>query len=123
MEQYTDPKQWGPHFWFTMRCVAYNYPNNAPSQIQAAHRTFYESFTKVLPCERCRMSYMRLFNKYPISQYLNSKKNLMDWVELMYQETEKEIKSSPLFNKVMKVNPAEHKPGICPHCGIVHPDF
>lgn len=123
MDQYTNPKSWGPHFWFTMRCVAYNYPNEASTQVQEAHRTFYLSFGKVLPCERCRSSYIRLCNKYPISMYLHSKKTLMDWVELIYQETEKEIKSSPLYNKIRGVPYVPpHVPKICPQCGIEHPE-
>ena len=27
-EKYTNPKNWGPYFWFMMKCIAYNYPAN-----------------------------------------------------------------------------------------------
>ncbi len=94
MLQYTDPKMWGPYFWFVMRCVAYNFPDNSTIYDSRYYVDFYTNLKYVLPCEKCKASYSKLIDKYPIEQYTKSKIKLLSWVELMYQETDKEIKAS-----------------------------
>lgn len=91
MSQYSSPKIWGPHFWFMLRCVANNYPNN-PSGEEATHiKTFFNNLQNLLPCEVCRYTYRQHLNKNPIEKSVGSKTELINWVEHIYKETRRVI--------------------------------
>lgn len=91
MSQYSSPAIWGPHFWFILRCIAYNYPIN-PSAEDATHvKNFFTELQHVLPCEICKYTFRQHLNKHPIEQGLAGKNKLIEWVEVIYQETKKVI--------------------------------
>jgi len=92
MEDYTTPKSWGPHFWYIMRCTAYNYPTNPSREDIANTKTFYSIIQHILPCEICKYTYKQHFAKHPIDRYLSTKKKLIEWVEIMCAETKKIIR-------------------------------
>jgi hypothetical protein len=105
MLQYTDPKAWGPYFWFTMRCIAYNFPDNANIYDSRYYVDYYTNLKYVLPCEKCKASYSKLLDKYPVEDYAKNKTKLMSWIELIYQETEKEIKERQQQKKLQQQPP------------------
>lgn len=88
---YSSPKIWGPHYWYMMRCVAANYPLKPNDEDMKYAKVFYESFKYILPCELCKYSYLNHYNKHPIDKYLGSRHALMEWVEIIFQETKKVI--------------------------------
>lgn len=92
MEQYTNPKIWGPYFWFTMRCVAYNYSNTPTYPEKKIICDFYNNLSNLLPCKKCRSNFKNLLDKYPIENYLYNRNQLLNWVEMMYQYIDKETK-------------------------------
>ena len=90
-DQYTNPKSWGPHFWFILRCIANNYSDN-PSKDEMTHvRTFIMELQYILPCEVCKYTFRQHYNRNPLDRYLGNKDKLMEWVEIIYQETKKVI--------------------------------
>lgn len=90
-DQYTSPKIWGPHFWFILRCIANNYSDN-PTKEETAHvRTFFTELQFVLPCEVCKYTFRQHYNRNPLDKYLSNRDKLMEWVEIIYQETKKVI--------------------------------
>lgn len=94
MEQYTNPKIWGPHFWFMLRCITYNYPIS-PTKDEAAHmKKYFDELQYILPCEKCKYTFKQHYAKYPIDKYLSTKDRLIEWIEIMYQETAKSIKNN-----------------------------
>jgi hypothetical protein len=108
LQQYTDPKLWGPNFWFVFRCIANNYPE-LPSEDDLEHvYTFFNEFQYILPCEICRESFKGHFIKYPLKEYLVNKKKLIEWVETIYNETDKKIKNAQLIEQKI-AQPIEQK--------------
>lgn len=99
MEDYTSPSHWGPHYWYVMRCTAFNYPDNPNSNDIKNAKTLYLLLKDILPCPMCRTNYAQHITKIPIESYLSSKAKLMEWVELIYQETEKVIRKSSTVQK------------------------
>lgn len=90
-DQYTNPKSWGPHFWFILRCIANNYSDN-PTKDEMTHvRTFIIELQYILPCEVCKYTFRQHYNRNPLDKYLGNKDKLMEWVEIIYQETKKVI--------------------------------
>lgn len=109
-EQYTSPKSWGPHFWFMLRCIAYNYPLK-PSAEDANHaRTFILELQYLLPCELCKYTFKQHFTKYPIDKGLINKASLMEWIETIYQETKKIIQDNRIKILDSYEEPDEVKP-------------
>ena len=86
-QKYSNSKVWGPHFWFMMRTIAYNYPMCPTVQDIIQTKSFYNIFKFILPCEKCRCHYNKLMHKYPIDCYMTNRFRLMEWVEIIYIET------------------------------------
>ncbi len=93
MEQYTNPKEWGPHFWFVIRCIANNYPEVPTEDDIKYTKTFFYALQYTLPCILCRESYVQHFNKHNIDLYLSTNKKLIEWTEIIYNETNNKINS------------------------------
>lgn len=94
MEEYTNPKLWGPYFWFMMRCIAFNFPSRPTNSDRKYYSDFYRSLLYVLPCRKCRANYGKLLEKYPVEKFLHSREEIINWVELIYRKTKIEIESN-----------------------------
>jgi hypothetical protein len=111
-QQYTNPKEWGPHFWFVFRCIANNYPESPSEDDIKYTKTFFYAFQHILPCVLCKESYIQHFNKYNLDEYLINNKKLIEWVELIYNETTNKIKSD-IINPSNKTISTQRG---CPSC-------
>lgn len=120
-QQYSSPKIWGPHFWFILRCIAHNYPLN-PTPEDAQHvKTFFTELQYILPCEVCKYTFKQHFTKNPIEKGLVNKAKLIEWVELIYQETkkviqDKRVKILDAYDEEEEIRPIKvvYKPRIDP---------
>ena len=74
------PEIWGPHFWYIMHIISFNYPANPTEYNKTAYREFYTTLKDVLPCEKCRRHYQTYLAAYPISPHLDSRAHLIKWV-------------------------------------------
>lgn len=85
MSNYTNPSEWGPHFWYVMKCVAHNY-NNADKR---ETRRFFEDIGTIIPCEKCRRHYKLCLRKYPLDDGLCCSECLKNWVNLVQSDINK----------------------------------
>lgn len=88
-----DPEIWGPHAWIFLHTITLNYPNNPTIQDKQNYKNFFINLHHILPCEWCAKNYLIHLQKYPIDNYLNTKKNLTQWLINIHNEINK------LFNK------------------------
>jgi hypothetical protein len=84
--QYTDPKIWGPHFWFMMRCIAYNYPDKPDQDNKNTAYYYYDNIKHLLPCKRCQIHYKQMLLKHPLKNSLCCKSCMIKWVNTIYDE-------------------------------------
>lgn len=89
MSKYTVPKIWGPYYWFVMRSTAFNYSINPDETEIKQTKNFFISLQYILPCKMCKKSYAEHLQKYSLDAALKNKNTLMEWVELIYNETQK----------------------------------
>jgi len=111
MPNYTIPSEWGPNFWYTMRCIAFNYPDNPTREEKTHAKQYYTMLQYLLPCKNCRKSYAQDLKKYSIDSSLKSRNLLMNWVEKIHYSTKQRInqernKGAPQLKKITdeKVN-------------------
>lgn len=88
MKQSTiDPKFWGPLTWRLMFIFGLSYPINTPSPtLKKQYKDFYLSLQHLLPCPVCRDGFQKFLTKHPIDRHLNSVKDLLVWLCMLYNE-------------------------------------
>ena len=88
-----DPEIWGPPAWIFLHSITLNYPNNPTIYDKQYYKNFFINLHHILPCEWCSKNYIHHLKKYPIDNYLNTKKNLVQWLINVHNEINK------IFNK------------------------
>ena len=74
------PSIWGPHLWFIMHLISFEYPIQPTEYDKRIYHDFYTSLKDVIPCEDCRKHYRDHITKYPLTPHLDSRDNLVKWV-------------------------------------------
>ncbi len=81
-----EPKVWGPKLWFSMHTIALNYPDNPTYQDKRNHEDFFNLLSHTIPCEKCRIHYRQLLDRYPIIQHLENSDQLFRYTILLHNE-------------------------------------
>ena len=84
-----NPKLWGPMYWSGMFMRAGRY-EPTPSEKKEV-RYMFISLKDELPCKLCRKSYAELLIRYPIDDYLNSKRCLLTWLYLIKDSVNRKL--------------------------------
>ena len=84
-----DPVVWGPHLWFYMHTLSFNYPENPTNKNKVDHKEFFKNLKETLPCENCRNHYNKFWDTYKIENYLVSKQKLIEWVLILHNDVNK----------------------------------
>ena len=82
---------WGPHLWFTLHTMSFNYPLKPTEKDKDEYKTFFINLQNVIPCSVCKKNYIRHLNEHPIKDYLNTRKFLVYWVIDMHNMVNAEI--------------------------------
>jgi len=69
-----DPTVWGPHLWFVMHTMSFNYPKEPTLNDKKDYYNFFYNLTIILPCKECRKHFIDFFERNPIKNYLISMK-------------------------------------------------
>jgi len=94
---------WGPHLWFSLHTMTFNYPLKPTQDDKDNYRNFFNSLKNVIPCSICKKNYIRHLNEIPIDQHLHNRQSLVYWVidlhNMVNGETGKKILS---YDNVIK---------------------
>jgi hypothetical protein len=82
---------WGPHLWFSLHTISFNYPIKPSEKDKEEYKLFFKNLQEVIPCSVCKKNYKRHLNEHPIEDYLNSRKLLVYWVIDMHNMVNAEI--------------------------------
>lgn len=106
-----DPNIWGPSAWLFLHSIALNYPDN-PNIIQKNNYiNFINSFTRIIPCQKCKIHFKNLLKKHPINmKVLRSKLSFLEWINLIHNKVNIRLKkktftldeSIDLYKKIYK---------------------
>ena len=74
------PEIWGPHLWYILHIISFEYPLNPTEYDKRIYHDFYTSLKDVIPCEMCRKHYQTHIHKYPLTPHLDTRDTLVKWV-------------------------------------------
>ena len=75
---------WGPHLWFALHTVTFNYPIKPSAEDKESIRQFFYHLQYVLPCRYCRENYRRNLKETPIR--LDSRRDIVEWLIDLHNE-------------------------------------
>ena len=72
------PKIWGPFFWKTFHLSTFGYPKEPNDLDKETYKLFFETFMKILPCNKCAVSSQKLLND-DLIKALEKRDDLIKW--------------------------------------------
>jgi len=75
-----DPKVWGPFYWYVLKSIAHNYPDNPNIETKNHVKGVFYGLQSLLPCSECRRHYREYLKKHPIEPSFENKKLLLIWI-------------------------------------------
>lgn len=85
------PQIWGPHYWFFLHTVAFNYPLH-PNAI--TKKKFYELIMNLplfIPNSKNSSDFCQLLDDYPVKPYLDSRKDFTKWVHFIHNRLNEKL--------------------------------
>ena len=93
-----NPKLWGPHYWKVFHITAFAYPDNPSDSDKDVYRTFYKTFAKILPCDKCSISARKQNTTVDWDSVLQNRDTLIRWTYDYHDLVNAKIKKeSPSF--------------------------
>lgn len=87
-----EPKIWGKYFWTTLHVIALGYPDQPSETDKTNYKTFYTTFWKVIPCQKCADNYIRHLDELPpIEEHLTDSNALFKWTVDLHNVVNKEL--------------------------------
>ena len=81
-----NPEVWGPPAWTFLHSVTLAYPDNPSDIDKYNYENFFNVLQPILPCAKCSYNYMKHLQEDPITNHLDSKKSLVNWMESLLPE-------------------------------------
>lgn len=86
-----NPEIWGPHYWFVIHSIAFNYPKN-PNAIQKKdHYKFIQSLPQFLPDNKSSNNFSELLKLYSVIPYLDSRKDFIKWTHFIHNRVNESL--------------------------------
>ena len=99
-------KTWENHFWITIYLFVKNYPNKANQVIKKKYYLFFLNLPDFILNNNVRKQFTYLLNKYSVVPYLDTKLNLLRWLNFIHNKISKlnGIKPMTLKEREKKIN-------------------
>ena len=97
-----NPEVWGPPAWTFLHSVTLAYPDNPSDIDKSNYENFFNTLQPILPCAKCSQNYMKHLQEDPITNNLDSKKSLVNWLINVHNKVNKSNNKRELtYNEVM----------------------
>lgn len=103
------PDLWGPAYWSLLHMITISYPIIPTDENKEHYGTFFNNL--LLPCSKCLTDYKEQVTIFPIDDYLNSPRDLFNWIITIQNNINKRLKK-PLVNG-SKIFKSFHKENNC----------
>jgi hypothetical protein len=78
--------EWGPHYWYVLHSIAYNYPTNPNAITKRKYYDFIQNIPLFLPDQEMGDKFSVMLDKYPVSPYLGNKDSFIRWVHFVHNK-------------------------------------
>lgn len=95
----TNPNVWGPHYWFFLHTISYNYPNNPNQVLKRKYYDLIMNFPVFIPDNESRKTFLLLLDKYPISPYLDNSTDFQKWVHFIHNKVNERLQKPEISRK------------------------
>lgn len=92
LELNSDPRLWGPKFWFTLHTISVFYPEKPNQHEMASAINLFDSLTYLLPCETCKTHYKAMLDLDPVRNHVGSRNELVRYVLNLHNSVAARIK-------------------------------
>lgn len=94
---------WGPHLWFVLHTITFNYPFKPTSEDKKNYKTFLLSLQHILPCSICRKHYKRHLQENPPYEALKNRDSFIKWLIDLHNEVNGETgkKSTYTYKEII----------------------
>ena len=97
-----DSSIWGPHAWFFLHSISFNYPETPTDTDKRNMLAFAINIGELLPCEYCKMHYQQYFTSNPIQKNLSSRTALINWFIDLHNSVNRRLKKPEMsFDQVV----------------------
>lgn len=86
-----DPSIWGPHYWFMLHTMAFNYPQHPTSIQKKIYHRFIHNLHEFIPNRSMANTFQRLLTDNPVSPYLDSRTDFIQWMHHMHNLVNKRL--------------------------------
>lgn len=77
---------WGPHFWFFLHTIAYNYPDTVNQVTKRKYYDFIHNLPLFIPEQNIGNTFSSMLDKYPLSPYLDNRDSFMRWIHFIHNK-------------------------------------
>ena len=81
-----DSTIWGPHYWFVLHTIAFNYPLHPTSIQKKIHHRLIHNLHEFLPTKTIASTFEKLLKEYPVSPYLDTRADFVKWMHYMHNK-------------------------------------
>lgn len=94
---------WGPHLWFVLHTITFNYPVQPNSDDKRNYKNFLLSLQYILPCNICRKHYKRHIHEHPPNKALKNRDSFIKWMIDLHNEVNGETgkKSTYTYKEII----------------------
>jgi hypothetical protein len=86
-----NPNIWGKYYFFVLYTIALTYPNNPNNTVQKKYFEFINTIPLLIPDETWGNNFSKILDKYPVTPYLNNRRNFVEWVFSIHNHINKSI--------------------------------
>jgi hypothetical protein len=90
---YLNPSVWGPHYWFFLHTIAISYPSSPNAITKKKYYDFFHTLPLFIPTSEISKEFELLLVKYPVSVYLGSKEQLVQWVHFIHNQINEKLET------------------------------
>jgi hypothetical protein len=80
------PEVWGPHYWYVLHSMAYNYPEYPTNVTKKKYFEFIMNLPLFLPDQSMGNYFAELLERYPISPFLDNRESFIRWVHFIHNK-------------------------------------
>lgn len=79
-----DPSLWGPHYWFFLHTMAFNYPKYPTPMQRKIHYRFIQHLPDMIPNKQMASQFIKLTEQFPVEPYLDTQEDFIKWMHFIH---------------------------------------